>query len=385
MLSARIKPLIPIGLVVLLTAIPWIVWKTYPPEIQFDDRLQKISTAPEIERELNTAESFVRFQASGLLSDINNAPVVADLYFRLGEALLARHDGLYLNRARIHLERSIELYPRLRHGWPYYQLGHVLERMGPPYQNEAKNNYQRVSNHDHGHLALQAGYRIALLDLRTADTIFDPRALYHYIRFSSPDPEKDLQLFERASFDTANGESLYLRARLSHRSGDNEKALELLSRYRQEHPGDWSALFYQNRYRGTQGARLYPMAGDLLASCFAPRSTRGIHFSLFDEGELLTDVYLNPPGNDELAIELSYENPFPMPLHFYLTVNGSTQDRKEPPRSKGKITFRFSAQAERNLVRLYVRMNGDRSTAVETPWIHLISLRASRSEPGNPS
>lgn len=370
---------------VILTTIPLVLWKTFPSAPEFDHCLKQISTGTDINGALNAAESFVRFQESGLMAEGKNASAVADFYFRLGESLLAQPDNRYLERAKRLLEKSIEIHPGLRHGWQYYQLGQVCERLGEAYWERAREVYLDVYKYDYGNLASSTGYRIALLDYRTDKIVRESDYLYKYIRYTSRDPEADLQPFKDTGWYLSSEETLYLKARLAYLQNKSGEAKNYLDEYLMKRPDDYSAQYYYDLYSGTPLSSLYPKDGNLLEFCYAPRSMRNGHFQLLNGGELFADLYLAFPMKDDLVFDLDYTNPFQVSTTFTLSIDEQAQVKTVPPKLQGKLSFRFPAQNQKNRIHLFIKMDTDETLSIETPWIQLNALRVSRSEPVNPS
>jgi len=377
-----VKLVFPWGIVLVLSLAVWYCFPGPRTASRFEDILQRIQNIPaaDFEAPRRDADEYIQFQAHALnpMPGTPDAGRVAELYFQLGEAILSRPDSGFLPVARDHFLRAAALYPPLRQGWLYFQIGRTLELTGPPFLEEAQSYYSLVSIYNPGRLALLAGYRVSLIGLRIQPEPLDPQPLYNYVRFYSRDVESDLAPFAEAEF-TGREEGEYLNALLAFRVGNKEKAAGALDRYLALRPSDPSAAYYRDRIAGRALQAMYPADGDLLKSCYAPKAYRDGFFYLPHDGNILTDLYGSAPENHALAVTLRLEKPWAGPARISVTLNNDTRTvlfQPEESRKEQGLVFRFDTPRERNLLQCHVFMESGGTVWPQPQLIHVRSLKA---------
>lgn len=349
---------------------------------RFNDILQRVSTVPAAAFDSlhRAADEYIQFQWHALnpAPGTPDASRVAELYFQFGEAILSRPDTGFLPVARDQFLKAAALYPPLRQGWVYFQIGRTLELIGPPFLEEAQSYYSLVSIYNPGRLALLAGYRISLIGLRSHTEPLDPKPLYQYVRFYSRDAGNDLAPFAEVTF-SGREEGEYLNALLAFRAGEKEKAAAALERYLALQPSDPSAGYYRDRIAGRAMQAMYPADGDLLASCYAPKAYRDGFFYLPHDGYILMDLYVPDPDHHGLAVTLRLEKPWSGPARISVTLNPDVQTvsfQPEESRKEQVLEFRFDSVQERNLLQCHVFMEREETVSPQPPLLHVRSLQA---------
>ncbi|MGC9328836.1 MAG: tetratricopeptide repeat protein [Candidatus Hinthialibacter sp.] len=380
MTSKRVHVFVPLGIILLASAIVFASWPKHSAEDRFDAILQAIVTAPnsEMDHLVDSAESYIRFQRRALAPrrGREDARPIADYYFLLGGALLGRPDALYLDAARRFFEQSIDLYPTLRMGWPYFELGRLYERLEDESSAErAKQYYKLVSLYNTGDLSLRAEYRILRMDLlQRADPIAS-QPLYHYVRFASKDLSRDLQPFAEAHFDE-NIESFYLQAHLACIQGATETAVQVWRKYLKQRPMDYSAQYFHDRCSQSGLKDLYPEDGDLLSSCYAPQSFQEEAIALMHNHHLRMDCYVPNPKGKTLEITGALENPFQKKILIYASISDRTQTLNLESEPRPRFVLQFSNLSERSLLNFHVWIEDDSPAAPQPLWVRVLSLNA---------
>ena len=108
---------------------------------------------------------------------------MSDLYYSLGYALQVRDEPEYLDEAVAAYQRAVEIYPALRKGWAFFNMGLILERQGRI--EEAQQVYEQVPAYDFANLALAAEYRMVVTNLKLNRLPLDPLPVYHFIRYGN--------------------------------------------------------------------------------------------------------------------------------------------------------------------------------------------------------
>jgi len=390
--SYSIKILAACGLILMLTGAALFVGLRQPGDDYFDRLLEDISSQDEIGGALAKADAYADFLASGLGAESGGEELrpAADAYFRIAGAILARADGRFQEQARNHLEEAVRLYPAVRHGWPQFQLGTLLEsrvQNGDPASAAAIEKYASVSEYDSGELALKAGYRICLLKARLSIPweASDGLSLYHYLRFASENMLDDIRPFPANVFQGAAAG--FLKGLSACAAGDKNAAAEFLREYLSKNPKDYGAEYFLHLSGGTAFYPLYPENGDLLSSFYAPRSFRDGRLLLLHDGRLRADAYVpHDAMNEKISLHLQVKNPLQRPFRLLLKWNSETKSLDIPTDCKdGSFDILFdSAPQTRNLIDIHLFMEElDSLTPNEASWIAVNELRLilSKQEP----
>ncbi len=380
--------------IILLAGFVWGIASFHAKPFDFDMVLDEIKTNPHIVQPLETAEAYIAFLEKGTDKPLGDSALrpIADIHFRLADALNSHDRRAYLERAISHLNQAIKLFPPLRHGWPFYTRGLIMESLLADQDvslDEIIRSYQQVANYDFGALALRAGYRIARLkaqnDMVLASS--DRKALYNYLRFSSTDVFNDAGLF--TPFEKSNDKViLYLNAMIKY-DEQAEHAIQCLNTYLSAHPDDHSAEYYLDHFSQNELKALYPSHGDLLRSCYAPRSFRDNFFRLLHDGAIRTDIYVNTePENSQPApveITLQFENPMQIQAQIHMAFNQTNRIYIiEAGEERKTLKTQFSTKQPRNLFELRYFVQQTEHTMIPTPYIHLTQLAITHQPPGNP-
>lgn len=380
--------------IILLAGIVWGVAAFNAKPFDFEEVLDDIESNSQIDQPLETAEAYITFLEKGTNKPLGDSAMrpIADIHFRLAGTLNTRDRHAYLERAINHLDQAITLFPPLRHGWPFYSRGLIMETLLPNQNislDEIINSYQQVANYDYGALALRAGYRIARLKAQNGMVLAssDRKALYNYLRFSSTDVFSEASLF--TPFENSDdGLAPYLNA-LIIKDDQIDDAIQLFNSYLNTHPHDHSAEYYLDHFSQNELKPLYPSHGDLLRSCYAPRSFRDNFFRLLHDGAIRTDIYVNTHQEKEhpipVEITLQFENPMLIPSQIHMVFNQTNRVYEiEIGEERKTLKTQFSTEQPRNLFELRYFVQQTEHAMIPTPYIHLTRLSITRQPTGKP-
>jgi len=380
------RAMIPCALIFLLSMTPFLCKPGMPPNTRFTALLKRVADESDIGPVLAEAKALIEFQktGAGFQSGTPACEPPAHLYFRLGEALLSRKDTLYREEALFCYEKAVELFPRLRHGWPYFQMGLILESMNQP--EPARKQYQQVRQYDFSLLALRAGYRIAGIDdLRNdEDEPVRSRDLYAYFRFASEDALREIRPFLKSRLEACD-EALYLQALAASAQGNPATATQRMMDFLAKHPGEPSALYYRDRFAGNPMQPFYPTDGNLLESCYAPRVGRDGGYLLTDDSRVMMDFYLPELAAGELVIDATFENDSETPIQLIFVLNDQIRETGSSEKEQGHCAVKFSPRKEANHLELILHVLSkavDADTDAEAVVVNLRELRAVRVPSG---
>ncbi|MEW6236919.1 MAG: hypothetical protein AB1656_16165 [Candidatus Omnitrophota bacterium] len=389
--SYSIKILAACSLILLFTGAALFVGLRQPGEAYFERLLDDIASKSEIGGALAEAEDCADFLASGLGAEPGGEELrpAADAHFRIAGTLLARNGAQFQEKAKAHLEEAIRLYPAVRHGWPQFQLGELLESRlrgrDPASATAAIEKYASVWEYDSGELALKAGYKICLLKTRHSIPweASDGLTLYHYLRFASENILDDVRPFPISVFQ---GEAAgFLKGLSACAAGDKNAAADFLCEYSKKNPKDYCAAYFLHFVGGTAFNKLYPEDGDLLTSFYAPRSFRDGRLLLLHDGRIRADAYVPQAAQEgKILLHLNIKNPLRRPFRLLMKWNSETKsldvaaDRKE---GNFDIPFETAPQL-RNLIDIHLFMDElDSLPSGETPLISIGELRLILQKP----
>jgi hypothetical protein len=366
----------PFLIVLALSALPYFLAFNSSTPARFQKWLEQIQTEKEILPYLQSAQQLIEFQKTGLGAGQTAVAeeAIANLYFRLGEAILSRKDTVYLDAALDAYKKSIQQYPRLRHGWPYFQMGIVLEKLNrfPP----AREQYRMVERYDYGLLALRAGYNAARISAQLQDQPVSAFDLYAYFRYASVNLVQEIQPFLDTAFQDGD-EALYLKALIQKAQNQKSAAMQSLADYLKRKPTDPSARYYLDRLSQAPMQPLYPLDGNLSETCHAPRVYRNQNYLLSDDSHIRADVYIADPTHCTLAVDARCDNPDQTPYEIHFILNEDTRKVFSSSDTTGRFTAQFSTLQEVNHIELVLRILKEESDPLASPaYIHLREFHA---------
>ncbi len=294
---------------------------TAPAGDPFDQWLATIETNQDSSETLKNAEQYLAFLSDALAGQID--PAVqrqqADRYFRLGQALFAHKTPERLSQAVQQFNQAVKLHPSLRHGWPYFLGAEAYERRGDDQQ--AIRWYEQAAQHDYGQLAIDARYRIALIEVRQpAPPAIGPRPVYDFIRFVANAPFEEIKTFRGASWRD-EPEAAYLNALALWSDGESDSAIREMKGYARLRPNDPSAQYHLDVMQKWNHDGMHPADGDLLHSFIAPRAFDDNGPVIKNNAELISDFYFHtPPETVELFWE--FQAPNAPALTWTICLNG---------------------------------------------------------------
>ncbi len=341
--------------VLLLAFFSVFLYKTVNEKGDFESILLSIAQEKHIDPYLKQAVSSLQFMKN-VLQPSPQSPEgqqLSKLHFQLAETLLAKNEQKYFNTALKQYEKAVLLFPSLNHGWPYFNMGVILEKTNRP--DEAILQYRTVSHYDNGNLNLLAGYRIALIHNKETDKKVNSVDLYNYLRFSSKNVWNDIAPFDPKALD--EGEvTEYLHALIACNSNNRANAISLLENYIVRNPKDYSAHYYLDLFQKNSFQSLYPGDGDLRVSCFAPKAIRNGSIILSHDMAVRCDLYIPQKEFRKIDIEIALENPYQIPFHCSLQMNNQVQNHEFNGQKVDSAVFRFSQFKNRNLLELRIHI-----------------------------
>ncbi len=384
MILRRFKLVIPIGLALASSLVLLCVWSLDNSEKSYESIIERIASAPvaEVASHIESAQAYITFQSKGVSAKpgAESARPIADLYFQLGNALLSRSEDELLDMAHEYYTKSIELYPSLHMGWPYYQMGRIYERRGEDFFGKAVIHYAIVALYNSGDLWLKSEYRMALLNQRMNKPPIQSEHLYNYLRYSSLDVNGDAAQFSENSLDDKD-ESLYVCACIALATGDLGRSGDLFARFLKKNPADYSAQYYLDKWVKHSLKPLYPVSGDLLSSCFAPKAFRNGELLLVHNNLIRADLFVPQLDGEGLNLSVEMDNPFQKRVQVFASLNRQTQNFIFEKDSIIKFDAWFSAPQPRNLVELHIIFEDGESVSAGPLWVRVRKLHAELSSP----
>ncbi len=369
------RALIPCAIVLTFTLLPlWLYWNQ-PTEDLFDAALRRIATEPDIQAPLEKAESFIKFFLKG--GGASAQRYAADFHFRIGEAIHTRPDTRYLETALTHYETAVKLYPSLRHGWPFYQMGVIQEKMNR--LGASIHSYQQVALYDDGQLAIEAGFRIATLYVKTEKSPLPAFDLYNYFRFAADDVLSSALLFAEAELDQEDY-GYYIKSLIARARNQTEEEKRLLSKFREQFPSDPSAAFRLDELMERPLHPAYPLDGDLIRSCYAPLAYRngGLYFQ--EGGRMIADFYYPENVNGPVTIRGVLAEPYPESVFIDLNLNGEAKSVKLTGGTQQVFSVTFDSTKKRNLLQIsLIRLATPAQSEGKPSFLILRELKALRT------
>jgi len=219
---------------------------------------------------------------------------------------------------------------------------------------------------------------MALLNQRMSKLPVQSEHLYNYLRYSSLDINGDAAQFAETSLDEKE-HSLYLRACAAQATGDSERAGELFARFLKKNPADYSAQYYLDKFADHGIEQMYPVNGDLLSSCFAPKAFRNGELLLVHNNQIRADLFIPQLNNRDLNLSVEMDNPFQKQVRVFISLNRQTQNFIFNKDSIIKFNTSFSSPQPRNLVELHIIFKDGESLSAGPLWVRVRKLHAALS------
>ena len=324
-----LRILLPCIIAVALAAIALSALQSAPPADPFNGWIETIESQQDALEAYQDARRYLAFLGDTLAqqSDPGVRRQLADRHFLLGQAMFSHKTPAHLEHASQQFLRAAEIFPALRHGWPFFLGAEAFDRLGQDQQ--AIEWYEQAAQHDYGRLALDARYRIALIEVRQpAPPQIDPRPVYDFLRFTADDPLREITTFQGASWGE-RPEALYLRSLQYWSAGDIDAAARMMQGYLRLRPDDPSAAYHLDAMSGWKREGAYPADGDLLRSFVAQRAFDDNGPVLANNAELIADAYFHSPPQ-QAVLEIEFMLPGDENVNWTVCFNGECQTLASP-------------------------------------------------------
>lgn len=354
MISVYQKVGIPCGIVCLVSIICTVLFFGFYLPSNESDHFQKLITAENPEPYLDRITASLDFQKRNLAVKTSSveAGFVADGYFKIGEALAQRNQEKYQESAINYYTQAYELYPPIRHGWPFFQIARLHESQQK--WEKAYGFYEKVSRYDYGLLSLEAGYRKACMQIKLG-TSPDSAAAYRYIRFSSKNPADALPFIGYSGMDAIadlvlGGLANYAQSAPANPeipSETRQKAIAAFDLYLLRNPQDPYVQSLHNP------GKFSNQKENMLKTCYAPRSIQNGTFILLSEGHILADVYSPALAGNHFIAEITVENDAGLAKKVLFSLNkGSEVIELDCPKSNTTLRAHFAKMTGNDVVDL---------------------------------
>ncbi|MDP8246259.1 MAG: hypothetical protein P9L94_19405 [Candidatus Hinthialibacter antarcticus] len=330
--------LVPCIIAAALAVVALFALQTAPPADPFPNWLATIESQEASLDAYQEAGRYLAFLGEALngQSDPDVRRQLADRHFLLGQAMFNHKTPAHLDYANQQFLRAVTIFPSLRHGWPFFLGAEAFERRDQ--DERAIEWYQQAAQHDYGQLALDARYRIALVEIRQpTPPQIDPRPVYDFLRFVSTDPFNEITTFRGASWGE-RPEALYLHSLAALRNGDPDAAARMMQGYLRLRPDDPSAAYHLDAMSGWKREGAYPADGNLLRSFIAPRAFDDNGPLLTNNAELFSDAYFHAPPQ-HVALDIEFIAPNDGTLNWTVCFNGECQTLSLPAREPNRSTL----------------------------------------------
>jgi len=377
MQKSAFKIVIPCLFIVVLTMIPLMLNRDYFPLSYPNTILDELKAKEDIAAALHKMEDYLRFLSSNTVVPTHTLSFkpIADMRFQAAQILSKRDGSAFQQEAFKQYQMIDRIYPSYNHGWVQYLSGSHWEKL-QVYGN-ALQQYKRVPLYNHSHLALDAQYRLELMNKAQEFTI-QAQPVYHYLRFSAPDAAGASIPFSTTQL-SGKPYSNFIQSLNAYAEEKSGKAVQFMQSHIEQNPADYSAKYYLDFMRGKTGQKYYPLNGELMSSCFANGALSRSGLSLPENHSVLMDFYRSEPDpKQRFEIQIFYETGIEQPFLFFLTLNRDpNQILQITPNPTGTTISNGLAFSKRhNVLELYWRMvDSSPSTGVESPAIRFASLR----------
>jgi tetratricopeptide (TPR) repeat protein len=375
--------LVPCSVVLFSTFVAFGVFLTRPAHTGFDDSLRLIPVSPSPIAAIEKAKKALAFRIKHLSVQTQpTATLIADAYFRLGEAIFERNEPALFPQGIECYQEAVDWDPAVRHGWAFFQLGRLHELLHE--WETAFQHFQQVKNYDHGRLSLRAGYRQSIMQARMGQTV-ESAPVYHYLRFYATDIQKALAPFENAHFDHE----------------ENTQLLLLLQQHFQQPHLEPSALLTfletqpEDRFYNFVKKTCFPDAADtqaagswdLFSSFHAPHAAHNGGLILYNDGVFIADVYLPPSYSGTLVVEVTVENIAASTKTILCTLLPTHSKQETLGKTKKTVRFLFpshqwNAETIKHTIEIYFTDQEDTSPRPATSFLKLLAIHAWLASPG---